>query len=50
MDSIVFTKEQVTQILNTLLEMPAKHSYDALRMIEQVTTEQAKKENESKEN
>ena len=50
MDNIVFTKDQVTLILNTLLEMPAKVSYDALRMIEHVTTEQAKKENEPKEN
>lgn len=44
MQEITFTPEQVQQIINTILEMPAKHCYDTLKMIDQVVASQVKKE------
>jgi len=44
MDKVIFTADQVKLIINTLLEVPAKTSFEALRMIEIVTAEQAQAE------
>jgi len=41
LNKIVFTPDQVKLIINTLLEVPAKVSYEAIKMIEQETAAQA---------
>jgi len=47
LDKIIFTPDQVKLILNTLLEIPAKVSYEAIKMIEQETAAQAQALKES---
>lgn len=46
MNKVIFTSEQVKLIINTLLEVPAKVSFEALRMIELETAKQASQNNE----
>jgi len=46
MEQIIFSADQVKLIINTLLEVPAKLSFEALRMIELETAKQASKNNE----
>ena len=46
MKEVIFTSDQVKLIINTLLEVPAKLSFEALRMIEIETAKQASQNNE----
>jgi hypothetical protein len=47
MKKVIFTADQVKLIINTLLEVPAKLSFEVLRMIEIETAKQASQNNES---
>ena len=44
MEKITFTPDQVQQIINVLVEMPAKHCFDVLLMIKNEVDQQTKKE------
>ena len=46
MKEVIFTADQVKLIINTLLEVQAKLSFEALRMIEIETAKQASQNNE----
>jgi hypothetical protein len=47
MEKVIFSADQVKLIINTLLEVPAKLSFEVLRMIEIETAKQASQNNES---
>jgi len=46
MNEVIFSADQVKLIINTLLEVKSKISFEALRMIEIETAKQASKNNE----